>query len=108
MSCGDTLNQECILRHKQQDEFNEKVDQMYEVICGGMEPENSMKVKVDTLYSERRERRSLNSKLFFTFAITLVTVIFWCGYNFAVIKNHEDRLDTIEAKLSNVIVIKDR
>lgn len=93
---------ECIARHEALDVVKDKVGQIFDVICGGLEPENSMKTKVDVLFSERHERRAFNQKIILTFVISAVMLIFWCGQESASIKNHSERLDKIEQRLDAI------
>lgn len=95
-------SQECILRHEAQNESKEQIKEMYKIICGGTEPENSMKTKVDVLFIERHERRAFNQKLILAFALAVVSFIFWCGRISAVIQEHSQRLDKMEQRIESI------
>lgn len=99
MTCEETLNSDCILRHKKQDECNSKIDQMFEIICGGLEPENSMKTKVDTLYKERAEIK----KIFIANLTMLIAIVFWCGYQYAVLDSHTAKIAELEKKMDSIV-----
>lgn len=97
MECTNT-NEDCILRHKRQDETEKKIDQMYEIICGGIHPENSLSTKVDEMWKENQSVKSFIKGCI----ISLVVLIFWCGYQFAILQNCVSKLNTLEAKIESV------
>lgn len=93
-----TMNQECILRHKRQDETEKKIDQMYDIICGGLHPEKSLSTKVDEMWKENQSVKSFIKGCI----VSLVVLIFWCGYQFAVLQNCVTKLTKLEAKIESV------
>lgn len=95
-------SQECILRHEAQSESKEQIKEMYKIICGGTEPESSMKTKLDILFNERHERRAFNQKVIFAFSIAVISFIFWCGKESTMIQNHSERLDKIEQSINKL------
>jgi len=100
--CDEVTNQACALRHKAQDESKEQIKEIYEIICGGTCPENSMKTKVDTLFKERNETRGwLVANLF-----TVLIIFFWCGYQYSVLQGHTEAINKIENRLDAMALTK--
>lgn len=97
MECNSS-NEECILRHKRQDETEKKIDQMYEIICGGIHPENSLSTKVDEMWKENQSVKNFIKGCI----VSLVVLIFWCGYQFAILQNCVAKLSVLEAKIESI------
>ena len=92
------LHHECVIRHKRQDEIEKKIDQMYEIICGGIHPEKSLSTKVDEMWKENQSVKSFIKGCI----VSLVVLIFWCGYQFAVLQNCVNKLNTLEVKFERI------
>lgn len=98
MDCDNTTNTECLLRHKRQDDTEKMITQMYEIICGGLHPENSLSTKVDEMYKENRAVKNFVKGCL----ISLVMLIFWCGYQFAVLQHCVERIEKIEVQIESI------
>lgn len=96
MTCNETT--ECALRHKRQDDTEKMIAQMYEIICGGIHPENSLSTKVDEMYTENRAIKNFIKGCL----ISLVALIFWCGYQFAILQGCVDKIEKIEVQLESI------
>lgn len=97
MECNNT-SEECILRHKRQDETEKKIDEMYEIICGGIHPEDSLSTKVNEMWKENQSVKNFIKGC----VVSLVVLIFWCGYQFAILQNCVAKLSVLEAKIESI------
>lgn len=93
MSCQDELD--CKLRHKRQDETETKITEIYEVICGGLHPENSLSTKVNNMYKEHKETKNFIKGCI----VSLIVLIFWCGYQYATLTHCVDKINKLEKKI---------
>lgn len=98
MNCNETDNQECLIRHKRLDDTEKMITQMYEVVCGGIHPENSLSTKVDEMYRENQGMKNFIKGC----VVALITLIFWCGYQFATLQNCVQRIEKMEVKIGQL------
>ena len=89
---------ECILRHKRQDEVEEKINQIHEIICGGLHPEQSLSTKVNEMWKENQSVKNFIKGCI----VSLVVLIFWCGYQFAILQGCISKLEKLEVKLESI------
>ena len=94
---NNTISQECILRHKRQDETDAKINQIYDIICGGLHPEQSLSTKVNEMYEANNSFKSFIKGCI----LSLVVLVFWCGYQFAVLQHCVTKLEKLEARIEN-------
>lgn len=92
------ISKDCILRHKRQEETEEKINQMYDIICGGLHPEHSLSTKVDEMWKENQSAKGFIRGCI----ISLIILIFWCGYQFAILQNCVSELTNLEARIESI------
>ena len=73
-----------------------KVDDLF--VCGGIHPENSLSTKVDEMYRENQGMKNFIKGC----VIALITLIFWCGYQFATLQNCVQRIEKLEVKIGQL------
>lgn len=95
----DKINEECILRHKRQDETEKKIDQIYEIICGGLHPEKSLSTKVNAMYEANKSFKNFIKGCI----VSIIVLIFWGGYQFAVLQQCVTKIDKLEARVESII-----
>ena len=97
MDCkGNT--EDCFLRHKRQDDTEKKINEMYDIICGGIHPENSLSTKVNEMLNENKSVKNFIKSCI----VSLVILIFWCGYQYAVLHNCEQKIDKLETRIESI------
>ena len=90
--------EECILRHKRQDEVEDKINQIHEIICGGLHPEQSLSTKVNEMWKENQSVKNFIKGCI----VSLIVLIFWCGYQFATLQSCVNKLEKLEVKFESL------
>lgn len=88
---------ECALRHQRQDEVEEKINQIHEIICGGLHPEQSLSTKVNEMWKENQSVKNFVKGCI----VSLIVLIFWCGYQFATLQHCVNKLEQLEVKFES-------
>lgn len=92
------FSHECILRHQRQDEVEEKINQIHEIICGGLHPEQSLSTKVNEMWKENQSVKNFVKGCI----VSLIVLIFWCGYQFATLQHCVNKLEQLEVKFESL------
>lgn len=95
MTCDD---KDCLLRHERQDKLEKQIAEIYEVICGGVHPENSLSTKVNEMWRENQGIKNFIKGTLVSFLI----LIFWCGYQFALLNGCIKKIEQLEARFESI------